>query len=1290
VSIFDLDPAGAQQIDEQARLNPLDLSQQQAGFFTGTFQGLGKGIMRGGAKAGSLPALAAEQSGNDYRLSLALASPDTDVLRPLPAPFAQRHDAFDAYHRNVDFWTPGPGEVGTAGNVLGGLGEMVLPLAAGGGNPALLAASDTVGTTLDLSRQGVDPQAAVDVGAMQGAAILVGFKLPAAVGRNLATRLATGVAGNLAVGRATGYGQQARLEASGDTKAAAQFDPWNAQSVVLDTLMGAAFGGISHLHARGTDAAPAPGMAQAERDAVLTANNADHFANQTMPGTPTVPGAVVAHQRALTEAIEQALRGEPVDVAGKVDLGQFELRPELREAPVDPLDAPNFGLPEAPRTIAPEDPFWQSIPEGPNGRETVHIDTPERQALREQLVEEHFADAQPRALGEGERPIAFVMGGGGASGKGTILHKLQESGVVPEKGAVHIDPDRIKTGGDGITGIPEYQAMHGRGDGRAAAVVHEESSAIAKGVLNRAIAGKYDVVLDRTLGDKAKGMAELQALKDAGYEVRLFGVTLDPKTAVQRAVKRAQRSGRYVPLGRLLKAHKGFAGAFEDYARLADESFLYDNSGETQRLLAQSDGAGGLHIQDEKAYNSFRGRSEINAEATTYRDLETSPAGARRSVGERDAGRVAADDRSEGTPGAGRGSPDGLEAGDRGAGAAQGQRLDPQTFPVQGKTSTVTTERGMKLPVRWAVVDASTLVTSHDDALHVNPAFPAELQPRDRTRAASEQQIARIANDVKPELLAESPKASDGAPVVGADRVVESGNARTIALRRAYAAGKAAAYKAFVRANAARFGLDPAKLDGIEQPVLVRVTEGDYNRPEFARQANESAVAAMSSTEQALADARHLPDMGDLHTRDDGSIDMRASTKFVHGFIEGVGPNERGTMSTADGELSQQGQARIRNAVFARAYGDAELVAMMAEATDANVKNVLAGMLRAAPAIARLREMIAEGGRFGPDITPDLVSAVRKFSQLRRDGLTVAQFEAQGDFFGEGGLSPRARELLRTVGENARAPKRMAEFLQRYVDAVDVLGDPRQADMLAGHGMDGEAALRQATEAARAAAEPPAPKAGSLFNAAGRPTDGAKAAGESRQAEMPGNTVVDGNGQPLTVYHGTNKPFSGPFDAAMSRDAGVWFTPVKGATSMYGEHVIPAHVRLQNPYEAKVGESRHRAIEKAMDGGHDGIIVRDSQGQISTLSVFDPRNIQRLDEASSNAAASRDQPKITPDNRAAYEAIAAHPDLHIVDDNGQPVPAAEFLAAADAEAAAARDTTRGIEAAANCLLRNVA
>ena len=108
--------------------------------------------------------------------------------------------------------------------------------------------------------------------------------------------------------------------------------------------------------------------------------------------------------------------------------------------------------------------------------------------------------------------------------------------------------------------------------------------------------------------------------------------------------------------------------------------------------------------------------------------------------------------------------------------------------------------------------------------------------------------------------------------------------------------------------------------------------------------------------------------------------------------------------------------------------------------------------------------------------------------------------------------------------------------------------------------------------------------------------------------------VVDRNGEPLVVYHGTKADISA-FDMSRSKDAGVWFTPVAGAANMYagqeaGANIIPAYVSLRNPYETKIGESRLDALMNAMDKGHDGIIVRDAKGNISTLAVFEPTQIK--------------------------------------------------------------------------------
>jgi hypothetical protein len=110
------------------------------------------------------------------------------------------------------------------------------------------------------------------------------------------------------------------------------------------------------------------------------------------------------------------------------------------------------------------------------------------------------------------------------------------------------------------------------------------------------------------------------------------------------------------------------------------------------------------------------------------------------------------------------------------------------------------------------------------------------------------------------------------------------------------------------------------------------------------------------------------------------------------------------------------------------------------------------------------------------------------------------------------------------------------------------------------------------------------------------------------------------------VYHGTNRVFD-KFDVAQSKDGGIWFTPVKGLTETYGKNQRSAYVDLRNPYEAAIGESREGALMKAMDRGHDGLIVRDSKGKISTLAVFDPAQIRETN---------RPAPTIPP----SYEAAA--------------------------------------------------
>lgn len=365
-----------------------------------------------------------------------------------------------------------------------------------------------------------------------------------------------------------------------------------------------------------------------------------------------------------------------------------------------------------------------------------------------------------------------------------------------------------------------------------------------------------------------------------------------------------------------------------------------------------------------------------------------------------------------------------------------------------GERTRAATERGTEVETEWAIVDARTLVTSHDTMLRPNPQFPAELQPRDRTRVASELQITRMVNQLRPEFLAESPKASEGAPIVGPDMIVESGNARSIALKRAYEqnAPSAQQYRQFLIENAQRFGLDPEAIRQAEQPVLVRIRRSDVDRRQFVIEANEGSVAAMSATEQAMADAERMSEgiISLFDPGEEGDILSRSNRSFISAFLQQVvSPSERGRLLDAEGRLSQDGVNRIRNAVFARAYGDPSALAILAESTDSNVRNITSGMLMAAPRMVQIREGIRRGELFDLDPTSDIVAAMRKMSQLRSEGTPVDVYLRQTAMF-EDDLTPLAKDFLQVFEDNKRSRKRISDILQTYADLVEALGHPAQ------------------------------------------------------------------------------------------------------------------------------------------------------------------------------------------------------------------------------------------------------
>ncbi len=361
---------------------------------------------------------------------------------------------------------------------------------------------------------------------------------------------------------------------------------------------------------------------------------------------------------------------------------------------------------------------------------------------------------------------------------------------------------------------------------------------------------------------------------------------------------------------------------------------------------------------------------------------------------------------------------------------------------------------GSSIEYEWRVVPAADLRTSHDPfTLAISKDYPQVLQPRDRSRASYQDQIRRLTVHFDPAQLFWSPNVSDGSPVVGDDGVVESGNGRTMALKRVYQdePAKSAEYKKQARAWADVFGLKwPAH---VVDPVLVRVRRSEVDRAEFARVANIAGQQQMSATEQALADAGRFTDAMWAHYMINSGLGTGKNSAFVEDFVVQVsGPQSRGDMTDARGKLSQAGEDRILFCLFAKAYGleAAPFIAGLTEARDSDMRGFLSGLVEIAPDWAFFRTEI-RNGRYAEqyDLTPAIIEAAFQVKAARLAGHDIDAQRAQTDMHNR--VSKEADLIL--IAAHPKGPRSsaasLAETLARYVDRVRAQGPEEQDGMFA-------------------------------------------------------------------------------------------------------------------------------------------------------------------------------------------------------------------------------------------------
>ena len=160
-------------------------------------------------------------------------------------------------------------------------------------------------------------------------------------------------------------------------------------------------------------------------------------------------------------------------------------------------------------------------------------------------------------------------------------------------------------------------------------------------------------------------------------------------------------------------------------------------------------------------------------------------------------------------------------------------------------------------------------------------------------------------------------------------------------------------------------------------------------------------------------------------------------------------PAEQGAFSK-DGNLTKEGIERVDAALLAAAYGDPELLSVMLESTDDNVRAFTKAMRDAAGSFVTLKADIEAGlvpAKF--DISADLAATVRLIADLRRRSVSPKEYLAQTDAFAT--PRPITEALLRAFYNEdlsrALSQQKITEVLTDYAEEA---GKQRAEGLLPG------------------------------------------------------------------------------------------------------------------------------------------------------------------------------------------------------------------------------------------------
>lgn len=265
-------------------------------------------------------------------------------------------------------------------------------------------------------------------------------------------------------------------------------------------------------------------------------------------------------------------------------------------------------------------------------------------------------------------------------------------------------------------------------------------------------------------------------------------------------------------------------------------------------------------------------------------------------------------------------------------------------------------------PAHYELLEADDVRASHlpSRGFQKNPSYGLENERRYHDEPGSRAKVMENAAKLDPAFLMESVDANHGAPVIDHDNNVLGGNGRAMSIARAYESfpERGRQYREALKANANKLGIDPAQVDAMRSPMLVRRLERGMSREERQqlvtamnddfKDAKEKRASGKSRGERF---GRRTLDMLSAGLKDAESLreyfDTPASVAVVERMMEDgvIQRSERNAYVGADGLLNPDGKKVVEEALrgrIARSYEAlAKLPADVVGKLDAAIPHIL-------------------------------------------------------------------------------------------------------------------------------------------------------------------------------------------------------------------------------------------------------------------------------------------------------------------------------------------------------------